>query len=91
MKLIQKSKVARVFVIVTTLGVLVANGPIANAVVKKTITFYKGTAVKKVTGTTPKCATGWSTKKPVAKSTAKPAATPSKSTAGVVALGLRQG
>jgi len=85
-KLIQKSKVARVFVIVTALGVLAANGPIANAATKKTITCYKGTAVKKVTGTNPKCATGWSTKKPVAKPTPKPATTPSKSTAGVVAF-----
>ena len=40
----------------------------------KTITCYKGTAVKKVTAAAPKCPTGYSTKKPVAPATTAPAA-----------------
>jgi hypothetical protein len=35
---------------------------------KKTITCYKGNAVKKVTGANPKCPVGWTTKKPALKS-----------------------
>jgi len=42
---------------------LVLNVSIAQAATK-TITCYKGSAIKKVTGTNPKCTTGWSTTKP---------------------------
>lgn len=78
MKSSHKSKFARALVVVIALGVLAANGAVANAA-SKSITCYKGTAVKKVSGANPKCPVGWTTKKPVAKpavkSTAKPVAT----------------
>lgn len=86
MKLVHKSKIAGVFVVVTALGLLATNVTVANAVTKKTITCYKGTAVKKVTAATPKCPTGWTTKKPVAKPSAKPSTTPTKAVGGVVAF-----
>lgn len=67
---------AKALVVITVLGVITANVSIANAA-SKTITCYKGTAVKKVTAAAPKCATGWSTKKPVVKVTPKATATAS--------------
>lgn len=86
MKLISKSKVASIFIVVTALGLLATNATVANAVTKKTITCYKGTLVKKVTAVKPVCAKGWTTKKPAAKPTVKPSATPSKATGGAVAF-----
>jgi len=65
MKSNRNSKFARALVVVTVLGVLTANGTAANAVVNKTITCYKGTAVKKVTAVTPKCPVGWTLKKTI--------------------------
>ncbi|MBC7462650.1 MAG: hypothetical protein H7227_00100 [Actinobacteria bacterium] len=73
-----------------------ANVSIANAATK-TITCYKGTAVKKVKAVAPKCPKGWTTKKPVVKATpkatpkpsatpTKPSATPTKPSAGTVAF-----
>lgn len=56
------------------LGVVSANVSIANAATK-TITCYKGTAVKKVKAVSPKCPKGWTTKKPAVKVTPKPAVT----------------
>ena len=90
MNLAYKSKFAKLFVAVTALGVLVSSGAVANAA-SKTITCYKGTTVKKVSGSAPKCATGWSTKKPVTTPTTKVTPQPSatataKSTAGSVAF-----
>lgn len=73
MRSIRKSKVASALVAVTALSVIVATGTVANAATK-TITCYKGTAVKKVSGSNPKCAAGWTTKKPAAKSAAKASA-----------------
>lgn len=83
---ITKSRIARAFVVVTALGLLAANTTVANAVTKKTITCYKGTAVKKVSAVKPVCAKGWTTKKPVAKPAPKPAVTPTKTSGGVVAF-----
>lgn len=59
------SKLSQVLVIALTL--VVGNVIPANAA-NKTITCYKGTAVKKVTAAKPKCATGWTTTKPAATS-----------------------
>jgi hypothetical protein len=76
----RKSKVAQALVVFATFALVLANSSSANAATK-TITCYKGTAVKKVSSANPKCAVGWSTKKPVVKTTAKPAATPAPSSA----------
>jgi hypothetical protein len=94
-KSIRTSRLAKALVVITVLGVTTANVSIANAA-NKTITCYKGTAVKKVTAAAPKCPKGWSTKKPVVKATpkatasatpTKPAATTSsKPSAGTVAF-----
>lgn len=86
MRIINKSRIAGIFVVVTALGLLATNATVANAVTKKTITCYKGTAVKKVSAASPKCPKGWTTKKPVVKATAKPSTTPTKATSGVVAF-----
>lgn len=64
MKTSGKSKFARTVIVIIALGALAANGTVANAA-SKTITCYKGAAVKKVTGTAPKCAVGWTTNKPI--------------------------
>jgi hypothetical protein len=64
-KLKSKSKFAGVLVVLTALGLLATNATVASAVTKKTITCYKGTAVKKFTNVTPKCPTGWSIKKTI--------------------------
>ncbi len=80
MRMTRKSKVAQALVVFVTFALVLANSSSANAATK-TITCYKGTAVKKVSSANPKCAVGWSTKKPVVKTTAKPAATPAPSSA----------
>ncbi len=81
----RKSIFIKAFIVFTALGVIASNATVANAAVKKTITCYKGTAVKKVTAVKPVCAKGWTTKKPVVKVTPKPAtSTPAK--AGSVAF-----
>ena len=62
----RKTKFARALVVAVALSVVTATGTAANAA-SRTISCYKGTAVKKVSGTNPKCAVGWTTKKPVSK------------------------
>jgi len=74
----RRSRIAKSFIFITALSVLVANGSLASAA-SKTILCYKGTAVKKVNSA--KCPTGWTTKKPAAKPVAKPAATTPATTA----------
>jgi hypothetical protein len=72
MKINYKSRLIQAATIFAFLGISVAQPGIASAATK-TITCYKGTAVKKVT--TAKCPTGWSTKKPAVKPTAPIAST----------------
>ena len=72
--------------LLTALGLLATNVTVANAATNKTITCYKGTAVKKVSGTAPKCAAGWTTKKPAAKQVVKPSASPTKTVGVTVAF-----
>ncbi len=67
MRVTKKSRFAGTFVVVIALGLLTTNATVASAVTKKTITCYKGTAVKKITAVAPKCPTGWTTKKPVSQ------------------------
>lgn len=97
MKSTGKPAFLKAFVVLTALGVFVGTGAVANAAASKTITCYKGTAIKKVTAAAPKCPAGWSTKKPVAKpaattsatSTPKPTtstSTSAKPTSGTVAF-----
>ena len=62
MKRIQSRK-AKALVLLTAAAFLFANSGSANAA-SKTITCYKGTAVKKVTAASPKCPTGYSITKP---------------------------
>lgn len=62
----------KALVIFGSIALLGASMTSADAV-NKTITCYKGTAVKKVTAAQPKCPTGYSTKKPVAPATTAPA------------------
>ena len=73
------SKLAKGLIVVAAVGALVAGSTVANSA-SKTITCYKGTAVKKVT--TAKCPTGYSTTAPKATTpkTTAPAAS-AKSTA----------
>ena len=73
MKVTNASRLMKAVVIVAAFGVITANANFANAATK-TITCYKGTAVKKVT--TAKCPTGYSTKKPVAAKPTTKASTP---------------
>lgn len=82
---IKKSTLAKAFIVLTVLGVMAANTTVANAVVKKTITCYKGKIIKKVTAVSPKCPKGYSTKKPVIKVTPKPSSSV-KPTSGSVAF-----
>lgn len=70
------SKLARGLIVVAAVGALVAGTTVSQAA-SKTITCYKGTAVKKVT--TAKCPTGYSTTKP--KATTAPATAGAKSVA----------
>jgi len=66
MKLITR-KFIQILVAITAVSLMAGNATVANAVVKKTITCYKGTVVKKVTAVAPKCPTGYTTIKPAAK------------------------
>jgi hypothetical protein len=63
------SRKAKALVLFTAVAFLFTNGATANAA-SKTITCYKGTAVKKVTAASPKCPTGYSPTKPKAATTA---------------------
>ena len=97
MKSSRRSKFARTIVVAVALSALAVNGTVANAA-SKTITCYKGTAVKKVTAATPKCAVGWTTKKPVVKKPVvkkpvvkKPVAKPTIKAAVVVFSGTYKG
>lgn len=75
----------KILVLTLAIGVISANTTMANATTKKTITCYKGSAVKKVIAVKPVCAKGWTTKKPVVKPTPKPTTTV-KPTATTVAF-----
>lgn len=61
----QANVARRVFSLLTVGFMIFAMSPTANAA-SKSITCYKGTATKKVSGANPKCPAGWSTKKPAA-------------------------
>ena len=89
MNLTYKSKLVKFSVAVMALTVLVSTGPAAQATVKKSVTCYKGTIAKKVTGVAPKCAKGWSLKKPVARPTVK--ATPKATASNVSFSGTYKG
>lgn len=65
---INYSRKAKALVLFTAVAFLFANSATANAA-SKTITCYKGTAVKKVTAANPKCPSGYSTTKPKAATT----------------------
>lgn len=67
------SRKAKALVLLTVAAFLFANSASANAA-SKTITCYKGTAVKKVTAASPKCPTGYTTTKPKATASTAPAA-----------------
>lgn len=67
------STLRKALVVLGSIALVGASMTSANAA-NKTITCYKGTAVKKVTAAAPKCPTGYSTKKPVAPATTAPAA-----------------
>ena len=64
-------KYVQILVAITAVSLMAGNATVANAAVKKTITCYKGTAVKKVTAVAPKCPTGYTTKKPAATTATK--------------------
>ena len=82
-KLINKSYLVKVLVVLSASALLMSTVSSANAATK-TITCYKGTVVKKVTAAKPKCPTGYTTTKPVAQATVKPtAAATTKSTATI--------
>ncbi len=85
MRMTRKSKVAQALVVFATFALVLANSSSANAATK-TITCYKGTAVKKVSSANPKCAVGWSTKKPVAIATKPVTPAPSSAPAKAGAL-----
>lgn len=59
------SRLTKALVVIAVLGVMSANVSVANAATK-TITCYKGTAVKKVNAVSSKCPKGWFTKNPKA-------------------------
>ena len=85
MRMTRKSKVAQALFVFATFALVLANSSSANAATK-TITCYKGTAVKKVSSANPKCAFGWSTKKPVATATKPVTPAPSSAPAKAGAL-----
>ena len=68
---LQRRKFAQILVALAAISLVAGNASVANAAVKKTITCYKGTAVKKVTAVAPKCPTGYTTKKPAATTATK--------------------
>jgi hypothetical protein len=80
-------KYIQILVAVTAVSLMAGNATVANAAVKKTITCYKGTVVKKVTAVAPKCPTGYTTKKPAAK----PAATTATTSGSVAFQGTYKG
>lgn len=69
----KNSMLRKALVVLGSIALVGASMTSADAA-NKTITCYKGTAVKKVTAAKPKCPTGYSTKKPVAPATNAPAA-----------------
>lgn len=69
----KNSMLRKALVVLGSIALVGASMTSADAA-NKTITCYKGTAVKKVTAAAPKCPTGYSTKKPVAPATTAPAA-----------------
>lgn len=69
----KNSMLRKALVVLGSIALVGASMTSADAA-NKTITCYKGTAVKKVTAAKPKCPTGYSTKKPVAPATTAPAA-----------------
>lgn len=73
------SRKAKALVLFTAVSFLFSQAVPANAA-NTTITCYKGTSVKKVTGAKPKCPTGYTTTKP--KATSKPLAGASIAFAG---------
>ena len=68
---LQRRKFAQILVALAAISLVAGNATVANAAVKKTITCYKGTAVKKVTAVAPKCPTGYTTTKPAATTATK--------------------
>ena len=80
-------KYVQILVAITAVSLMAGNATVANAAVKKTITCYKGTAVKKVTAVAPKCPTGYTTTKPAAK----PAATTATKAGSVAFAGTYKG
>lgn len=88
---ILRSKFAHILVVFVALSMATGTLNSANAAAKKTITCYKGTAVKKVTALSPKCPTGYSTKKPVVKATAKPTSTVATKAGSVAFQGSYKG
>jgi len=61
-----RSRNATIVVLFSVVAFMFANGATANAAIK-TITCYKGTAVKTVKAASPKCPTGYTTTKPTTK------------------------
>ena len=84
---LQRRKFAQILVALAAISLVAGNATVANAAVKKTITCYKGTAVKKVTAVAPKCPTGYTTNKPAAK----PAATTATKAGSVAFAGTYKG
>ena len=64
-------KYVQILVAITAVSLMAGNATVANAAVKKTITFYKGAVVKKVTAVAPKCPAGYTTTKPAATTATK--------------------
>lgn len=69
----KNSTLRKALVVLGSIALVGASMTSADAA-NKTITCYKGTAVKKVTAAKPTCPTGYSTKKPIAQATTAPAA-----------------
>ena len=80
-------KFIQILVVLAAISLVAGNISVANAAAKKTITCYKGTAVKKVTATSPKCPAGYTTTKPGAK----PAATTATKAGSVAFAGTYKG
>ena len=88
---LRTTKLMRILVVFAAFSLIAGNATVANAAAKKTITCYKGTAVKKVTAASPKCPAGYTTTKPAAKATAKPAATTATKAGSVAFQGTYKG
>ena len=84
---VQTRKFAQILVALAAISLVAGNVSVANAAAKKTITCYKGTAVKKVTAVAPKCPAGYTTTKPAAK----PAATTATKAGSVAFSGTYKG